>query len=263
VVLAAGQARPSLAQLLAQQMGQKTFPSAEAASSAVYSAVQHNDERAVMTILGGGKELVSTDDAVLDKLEREHFVQKYREMHRLVVQSDGSTVLYIGAENWPFPIPLVSVNGAWHFHSEMGAMEVLFRRIGANEITTIEACHALVSAENQPGARNETDNFIGALLAGGDKNPVPFHGYYFRILTSAGKNAPGEAKSQIRKGRLPGGYAVIAYPAAYRSSGVMTFIVNRDNVVYEKDLGPKTATLARAMTEYQPGPTWTPVEMAP
>jgi hypothetical protein len=145
VLLVAGQARPSLA----QQPGQETFPSVEAASSALYSAVQHNDEQAVMKILGGGKELVSAGDAVLDKLEREQFGQKYREMHRPAAEPDGTTVLYIGAENWPFPIPLVSVNGGWHFHSATGAKEVLFRRIGENELTAIEASHVLVTAEKR------------------------------------------------------------------------------------------------------------------
>lgn len=280
LLLAAGHAQP----VLAQQPGQKTFPSVEAASSALYSAVQHDDERAVMTILGGGKQLVSTDDAVLDKLEREQFVQKYREMHRFVAQPDGTTLLYIGAENWPFPFPLVSVSGAWHFHSETGATEVLFRRIGENELTAIEACHALVAAEKQyktksgdhsagqyaqriigapnalfqqraPGAANGA---FDALLAsaGSDSHPVPFRGYFFRILTRQGKHAPGEAKSYIAGREMTAGFAIVGYPAEYRSSGVMTFIVGEDDVVYEKDLGSDTTSLAKAMTTYDPGPGW-------
>jgi len=287
VLLAAGHARPCLA----QQPGQETFPSVEAASSALYSAVQHNDEQAAMKILGGGKELVSADDAVLDKLEREQFVQKYREMHRLVAEPDGTTLLYIGAENWPFPIPLVSVNGEWHFHSETGAMEVLFRRIGENELTAIEACHALVTAEKQyrtksgdhsagqyaqkiVGARNglfqqrapgAADGAFDALLAraGSDRHPVPFRGYFFRILTRQGKHAPGGAKGYIAGGKMTGGFAVVAYPAEYRSSGVMTFIVGEDDVVYEKDLGSDTANLAKAMTAYDPGPGWNRVSIGP
>lgn len=291
VLLAAGHARPSLAQPAAPQHGQETFPSAEAASSALYSAVQDNDERTVMKILGGGKELVSADDVVLDKLEREQFVQKYREMHRLVAEPDGTTLLYIGAENWPFPIPLVSVNGAWRFHSETGAMEVLFRRIGENELTAIEACHALVTAEQQyktesgdhsagqyaqriSGAHNAlfqqqapgaAGGEFDALLAsaGSDKHPIPFRGYFFRILTRQGKHAPGGAKSYFAGGQMTKGFAVVCYPAEYRSSGVMTFIVGADDVVYEKDLGSDTANLAKAMTSYDPGPGWKRVATSP
>jgi hypothetical protein len=286
VLLATSHARPSLA----QQSDQATFPSVEAASSGLYSAVQHNDEQAVTKILGGGKELVSAGDAVLDKLEREQFAQKYREMHRLVAEPDGTTLLYIGAENWPFPIPLVSVNGGWHFHSETGAMEVLFRRIGENELTAIEASHALVTAEKQyktktgdhsarqyaqriagahdglfqraPGA---ADGAFDALLAnaGSDRHPVPLRGYFFRILTRQGKDAAGGAKSYIADGKMTGGFAVVAYPAEYRASGVMTFIVGEDDIVYEKDLGLNTASLAKAMTTYDPGPGWKRVAIDP
>ncbi len=291
VLLAAGHAGPSLAQPPAPQHSQETFPSVEAASNALYSAVQHNDERAVMRILGGKKELVSAGDAVLDKLEREQFAQKYQEMHRLVAEPDGTTLLYIGAENWPFPIPLVSVDGTWRFHSEAGAMEVLFRRIGENELTAIEACHALVAAEQQyktksgdhadgqyarriAGAHNglfrqQASGAAGgefdALLAsaGSDEDPIPFRGYLFRILTRQGKHAPGGAKSYLAGGKMTGGFAVVGYPAEYRSSGVMTFIVGADDVVYEKDLGSDTANLAKAMTGYDPGPGWKRVATDP
>jgi hypothetical protein len=280
MLLAAVYAQPTFA----QQPGQKTFPSAEAAGSALYAAVQQDDDRAVMTILGGGKQSVSTDDAALDKLEREQFVQKYQQLHRLVAEPDGTDLLYIGAENWPFPYPLVSVDGAWHFHSEAGSKEVLFRRIGENELTTIEACHALVTAEKQykaesgdrstgqyarsivgahrglfqPGAANGA---FGASMASAesDGHPSPVGGYFFRLLTRQGKHAPGGAKSYIASGEMTGGFAIVAYPAEYRSSGVMTFIVGEDDIVYEKDLGPDTTNLATAMTAYDPGPGWSRV----
>ena len=215
---------------LARPLRQTTFPSPEDASRALFAAVQRHDERAVTEILGAGTELVSSDDKVQDTLDREQFVQKYQEMHRLVQEPRGVTALYIGAENWPFPIPLVSRNGAWRFDSDDGANEIRFRRIGENEVTAIGICHALVARETNPGANR----------------PVPFHGYYFRTLSKSA-----------------GGFAAIAYPALYRSSGVMTFIVNQDDVVYEKDLGPNTAKTASAMTTAHLDATWTPAESMP
>jgi hypothetical protein len=161
-----------------------------------------------------------------DTLERDRFVQKYEQMHRFVQEPGGVTALYIGAENWPFPIPLVSRGGGWRFDSDSGLKEVRFRRIGENEVTAIGICHALVTAQTHPGADTEADGLVKTVLPNVDQAnaPVPFHGYYFRILS-----------------RSPGGFAAIAYPAAYRSSGVETFMVNQDDVVYEKDLGRNTA----------------------
>lgn len=192
------------------------------------------------------------DDELENKAERELFVEKYRQMHRLAQEPDGNTVLYVGAENWPFPVPLVSTNGAWRFDAKAGAMEVLFRRIGENESTTIDVCHSLAMAENkgvdsldqQPAG---AEDYIRTLLASTSKTRVPFHGYYFRALTKQGKNTSVTNSNEA---------AFVAYPVEYRSSGVMTFIVNQDDTVYEKDLGPKTTKLARAMTEYKPDWTW-------
>src|SRR5258705_6158175 len=138
---------------LAQKSGPKTFSSPGEASNALFQAVQNEDEEAVERILGAGKEVTSSSDEIEDKLERERFSQKYQEMHRLVPEPDGSTVLYIGAENWPFPIPLVSKNGAWYFDSDTGTQEILFRTVGENETTAMQVCHALAKAK----ARTETD----------------------------------------------------------------------------------------------------------
>jgi hypothetical protein len=248
---------------LAGQSSQATFPSADEASHALFVAVRNHNERAVAEILGAGKELVSSDDEAQDRLDREQFVRKYEEMHRLVREPDGTTVLYIGAENWPFPIPLISRNGAWRFDPDAGLKEVLYRRIGENEARAIDDCHALVTAERQPGAHDEAGSPVGALLvaAGRHKGPVPIDGYYFHILTSPGTNARGEAKSsQTSNEGMTDRVAFAAYPVAYRSSGVMTFIVDHDDVVYEKDLGPNTAELAGAMTRYHPDSTWRPAE---
>jgi hypothetical protein len=207
----------------AQQSKQKTYPSAEEAAQALFSAVQAGDGEEVLQILGGDKQLSSTDDETQDDLGRERFVEKYQEMHRLV-REPGGTVLYLGAENWPFPIPLDSKNNAWFFDTRAGMREVLVRRIGSNESFAIDVCLGL--AEEREAA---------ALLG----NTIPVHGYYFRAMPGLGKTA-----------------FFIAYPAEYRSSGVMTFVVDRDGVVVERDLGPDTAKVARNMNGYKRDSTW-------
>jgi hypothetical protein len=237
VVLLAGFVQLSLARTLSQT----TFQSPEDAGSALFAAVQKHDERAVVRILGAEAKLVSSGDKIQDSLDRERFVQKYREMHRLVQEPGGATFLYIGAENWPFPIPLVSRSGVWRFDSDDGANEIRFRRVGENEVTAIGICHALVAAETHPGANSEADDLVKTVLPEMQhaNKPVLFHGYYFRILSKSGA-----------------GFAAVAYPALYRSSGVLTYIVNQDDVVHEKDLGRHTTTAAGAMTTYHPDSTW-------
>src|ERR1700692_1747291 len=189
---------------LAQQSSQPTFPSTAEASQALYKAVQSNNEETIANILGGPTELTSSRDAGQDKLDREMFVQKYQEMHRLGREPDGSVTLYIGAENWPFPIPLVEKNGAWHFDSDGGQREVLFRRIGENGLIAIDICHELVSAEKQflaqPKAADQTDNPLASLVskaasesATGD--PILIHGYYFRSLAARQKSGAGQGTS--------------------------------------------------------------------
>lgn len=239
---------------LAQQAAQPTFPSATEASQSLFHAVQRNDEQAIAKILGGPTDLTSSHDAGQDKVDRELFVQKYQEMHRLGHEPDGSVTLYIGAENWPFPISLVQKNGAWHFDPDAGQKEILFRRIGENELTAIATCHEFVAAEKEYRAKPNTadleESSPASLVAkaasgstGGD--PVLFHGYYFKVLATHPMN-----------GQSTGGFAVIAYPAEYRSSGVMTFVVTAKDVVYEKDLGPKTSELTSAMATFHKDATW-------
>jgi hypothetical protein len=236
----AGYARPGMA----AQSSQPTFKSAEEASQALFFAVKAHDERAVTENLGAGGELVSSEDQVEDRLDRERFAQKYQEMHRLVREARGGMVLYIGAENWPFPIPLVSRNGAWHFDSDAGVHEIRYRQIGENELAAIALCQALV-AQGRPGKAGATDEITAAVLAAAKSGnrPVAFHGYYFRSLAGSGN-------------RL----AAIAYPAAYRSSGVMTFIVDPDGGAYEKDLGPNTAKIGGTMSGYRIDRTWAPTK---
>ncbi len=211
------------------QVDHKTYPSAEEAAEALFLAVQARDEQGVSQILGGDRDLLSLDDKSQDDLDRQRFLEKYREMHRLAREPDG-TILYLGAENWPFPFPLISKNGTWSFDTQAGAREILFRRIGANESFAIDVCRALTRSEQQDPA-----TFVG--------NKAPFQGYYFRALQGTGKRP-----------------SFIAYPAEYRSSGVMTFIVDQDGVVYERDLGPSTAKVASTMKRYKPESAWHTLE---
>ena len=209
----------------AQQAHQTTYPSAEGAAQALFLAVQAGDEPGLSQILGGDSKLFSAGDKDQDDLDRGTFLAKYREMHRLARQPDG-TILYLGAENWPFPIPIVSKKGVWSFDAQTGTREILFRRIGANESFAIDVCQALPRADQVDPAA-----FLGSR--------VPFHGYYFRALPVSGKHA-----------------SFVAYPAEYRSSGVMTFIVEDGGVVYERDLGPDTAKAASRITNEKPDSTW-------
>jgi hypothetical protein len=274
-----------------QQQGQKTFSSPENASNALVTAAQGNDEEAMLDILGpDGKQIVSSGDEIEDTQSRANFVQRYQEMHRLVKEPDGTTILYIGAKNWPTPIPLVSKGNSWYFDTDAGEKEILFRRIGRNEISTIRVCRELVAAEKEyystqhteyaqkffsdEGQHNglywkagdgEPQSPIGPLVASAvaegyakpqEGAPTPYRGYYYHILTRQGKNAPAGAKSYIVNGKMTGGFAFVAYPAEYRSSGVMTFVVGEDGVVYQKDLGKKTDALAKSMKEYNPDSSW-------
>ena len=280
---------------IAQSQGQKTFASPAEASEALFTAVQSNDERAILGILGpDGKKIVSSGDANEDAKDRANFLRRYQEMHRLVKEPDGTTTLYVGARNWPMPIPLVSSGKSWYFDTAAAQKEILYRRVGKNEIATIHVCHELVAAEKEyysaqqnhyaakilsdagqhnglywKTAGSEPKSPIGPMLAfavadvKSDRGtPTPYRGYYYHILTSQGKSAPGGARSYLAGGEMTGGFAFVAYPAEYRSSGVMSFIVGQDGVVYEKDLGKSTTAIASTMKEYNPEPSWSKSEDA-
>jgi hypothetical protein len=233
---------------LAGGSSQSTFASPDEAGQALVSAVQQHADQSVMRILRGGAELISADNRTEGRLERERFVQKYQELHRWVRESDGTRVLYIGAENWSFPIPLVSRNGLWQFDSKGGSDEILYRRIGENEVTAISMCDMLATAEARPGTDTEADRLVETLFPGlrDAGKAIRFHGYYFSILAHSG-----------------GEFAAIAYPARYRSSGVKTFIVTRDGAISEKDLGPDTSKIAVEMTTSGIDSTWTPTDVMP
>jgi hypothetical protein len=257
LLLAAGFAGSSFAQESPQP---KTFSSPGEASEALFQAAQKEDEPALEAILGAGKEVTSKSDEVEDKLEREQFSKKYQEMHRLVQEPDGSTVLYIGAENWPFPIPLLSKNGAWYFDSKTGTQEIMFRRIGENEAVAIQVCEEFAIAKKDQDAKpvsyDPITQFAQNLVSAGAASSGSFHGYYFRFVngtSAAGTN--GDVSGSHKKG----GLALVAYPAEYRSSGVKTFIVTLTyDIVYEKDLGPDTTTLAPTVKSRTSG--WRPAE---
>ncbi|MGB0034962.1 MAG: DUF2950 domain-containing protein [Candidatus Acidiferrales bacterium] len=288
----------SPARSMAQQRGQKTFSSPEEAVSAFVAAAQSNDQKGMLDILGpDGKEIVSSGDDAEDAQSRANFVRRYQQMHRLVKEPDGCTMLYIGAENWPAPIPIVSKNNLWFLDTAAGKKEILYRRVGRNEISTIRVSEQLVAAEKEyysmqhneyaqkifsdegqhdglywKVAAGEPQSPIGPLVASAvaegyarsrDGSPTPYRGYYYHILTRQGKNAPGGAKNYIVNGKMTEGFAFIAYPAEYRSSGVMTFIVNAEGVVYQKDLGKKTEVLAKAMKEYNLNSSWQKAEEQP
>ena len=286
--------------VFAQQGNEKTFASPGDAVLALYNAVKSNDMQAINSIFGtnAGSILHSGDD-VADKKVAVNFIAKYEQMHRVVMEADQTVTLYIGAENWPMPIPLVKGNnGGWYFDSETGKQEILFRRIGSNENDAIEILHALVDAQRdyastardgdktvhyaakffsdegkQDGLywksnENENPSPIGPFLvraadegyARKEGQQTPFHGYYYRILTRQGWEAKGGKRDYMVDGQLVRGFAFIAYPADYRNSGVMSFIVNKDDVVYQQDLGPDTEHKAAAFTQYNPDKDWTPAD---
>jgi hypothetical protein len=248
---------------LAQESQPTAFSSPGEAGDALFQAAQKEDEPALEAILGAGKEVTSSSDEEEDKLEREQFIKKYQEMHRLVREPDGSTVLYIGAENWPFPIPLVSKNGEWYFDSDHGKQEILFRRIGENETAAIEVCEefALTKTEGDQASdakavsQDPITRFAQSLATTGTANVNSsspstqdtasqlFQGYYFRRVPGGSAAAGGRKK----------GLALVAYPADYRSSGVKTFIVTQKGIVFEKDLGPSTTTVAPTMSARSSG----------
>jgi hypothetical protein len=260
LLLVAGLAGSSFA----QDSQPKTFSSPAEASDALFQAAQKEDEPALEAILGAGKEVTSSSDEVEDKLEREQFSQKYQEMHRLVREPDGSTVLYIGAENWPFPIPLVSKNGAWYFDSKTGAQEMLFRRIGENEAVAIEVSEEFAITKKdqdaKPASYDPITQFAQSLVSAGLANAgsndsSPFHGYYFRLVNG---NSAAATSRYVSVGDKKTGLALVAYPAEYRSSGVKTFIVTKNDIVYEKDLGPNTTTVAPGIKARNS--SWRPAE---
>ena len=279
---------------MAAKPKQKSFESPEAAVEALVQALRDNDEKALLALFGSGSEtVISSGDKVDDRERREKFVRLYGENKRLETAGDRKVILHVGSNDWPFPIPIVKTGESWRFDTKQGKEEILSRRIGENELSTMQTCLAIVDAQREYASidRNgdglleyaqkfhsvggkmdglywevkpgEKPSPLGPLVAQAQSegymkggNPAPYNGYFFRILTAQGKSAKGGAYNYLVKGKMIGGFAVVAYPAVYASSGVKTFIVSHEGVVYEKDLGPKTTRLAKTMKVFNPDKTW-------
>jgi hypothetical protein len=262
--------------------------------------MKSNDESELLSIFGAaGKGLISSGDPVSDKQRRERFIADYNRKNQRD-QEGSRMILIVGEKDWPFPIPLVKQGDQWFFDTKAGKAEILNRRIGENELSTVQTLLAIVDAQREyamkdrdnDGIREYAQKFgsdsgwknglfwhtqpgeepspLGELVAdaraegyrrsGSKQGPIPFHGYYFRMLTRQGKHAAGGAFDYLVKKNMIGGFAVVAYPAVYGSSGVMTFMVNHEGVVYEKDFGRNTAKAATAMMSFDPDTTWKRVE---
>jgi hypothetical protein len=286
----ASPAKPSSAHRAASrnvpQAQQKTFSSPQQAAQALYEAARNHDANALLVILGSAAHDIVfwTDNQAERYGQDDTFAKKYEQMHRLVPEPDNETTLYVGAENWPVPFPLVEYNGLWFFDSDLGSREIMFRRIGENEMDAMDALRGIIAAENQFLDQNDEYTQLLNCSSGKhdglfspengndmDKNPIgpylaeasykrtdrtPFHGYYFLILTAQGPHAHGGARNYIVDGKMTGGFAIVAFPAVYRSSGVKTFIVNQHGMIHEKDLGPKTVEIASSMKTYDADASW-------
>jgi hypothetical protein len=278
-----------------EKPGQKTYATPEDAVVAMVDAARAGNRAELSAIFGPeGEKILSSGDPVMDKNAAQTFVAAYDERAQLS-EEDGKRVLLIGNEEWPFPVPLIKDGAKWRFDAAAGADEVLFRRIGRNELNTIELCGTYVAAQMEyakkphdgkaagayaqkiastPGKQDglywQVDasaepSPLGDLIAkasamGYDSpsgKPAPFYGYSFRILTAQGKNAEGGARDYLKQGEMRAGFALIAVPAEYGNSGIMTFMVNQDGVVFQKDLGPETEKITAGITAFDPDPTWT------
>jgi len=289
--------------VLAASAAQITFPTPDAGVQALVEALARNDRAALLAILGPkGHALISSGDPVADRHSRDAFVSAYRNTHRLTLDGETQARLTIGTDEWPLPIPLQKTGGLWRFDTPHGEREILARRIGRNELSAIQVCLAIIDAQHDyialhqegdgvieyaaqfvstPGQHNglfwptteeEPLSPLGPLLATATREGysasasntlAPYHGYFYRILTKQGPDAPGDARDYLVNGHMIGGFAVLAYPARYGVSGVMSFIVNQDGLLFEKDLGKKMNAIASAMTTFNPDSSWTPVTPEP
>lgn len=275
---------------------QQTFASPDEAVAALAAAARANDQQAIVKVLGKrGGDIVASGDPVADADLRKQFVTSYDQKHQVKVDGNKATLI-IGNDDFPLPIPLVQRDSRWQFDTVSGRHEILARRIGRNELAAIQAALAYVDAQNEyaekdrtgagpgvyaerivstggkknglywPAAQGEDESPLGDRFAQASREgyqpgatPIPYHGYRFKILTRQGSHAPGGALNYVAGGRMIGGFALVAYPAEYGNSGVMTFLVRHDGVVLQKDLGPQTSKVAPRMTSYDPDKTWTKV----
>jgi len=272
---------------------QRKFARPEEALTALLNASRAGDQAQVLAILGpGGEDVISSGDPVEDRNARDRVLTAAKHGTRLETLPSGEVIVHVGPQDWPLPIPLVKDGNEWRFDTASGLQEVMNRRIGRNELTAINASRVYVDAQREHLKREgdyaqkvrsdagkhdglywedptgKHPSPLGPLFAeasaegygqqGADAGPQPYHGYVFRILTQQGANAPGGAKSYVKDGKMTGGFALVAYPAEHGSSGVMTFVVGPQGIVYQKDLGDKTTDVAKAMTAFDPDATWMP-----
>jgi len=275
-------------------MAQQTFKTPEEAATALVNAAKSGDSKSIVTVLGpDGEDIVSSGDEVADAATRAKFIAAFDSKHTIAMEGDSKAIMVVGPDDFPLPIPLVRKDGLWRFDTAAGREEILFRRIGENELDAIQSALAYVDAQDeyaekdrtgagvntyaqriisQPGKKDglywptsqgEEASPLGELIAEATKQGyrvgggrTPFHGYYFKILTKQGAAAAGGELEYIVNGKMIGGFALVAYPAEYRNSGVMTFIVNHAGTVFQKDLGPNTAQVAERMTAFNPDKTW-------
>jgi Protein of unknown function (DUF2950) len=275
---------------------QQSFNSADDAASALASAVKSGAKQDLLKVLGpNGEDIIDSGDEVADKEAREKFLAAYDARHSVKVDGKKASLI-IGADDFPFPVPLLRAKAGWQFDTDRGRQEILYRRIGQNELDTIQTSLAFVDAENEyadkdhgdgvgayaqrivssPGKKDglywpsdNNESPLGELAAEATAEgykagtePQPYHGYYYRILTRQGPNAPGGALNYVVNGKMIGGFALVAYPADYANSGVVTFIVNHAGTVYEKDLGENTEAIVKTMTSFDPDKSWRKVETA-
>lgn len=278
--------------------GQATFKSSEEAVTALKEAVLAKDTAKIKTLFGPQADDLLSGDPVADENDLAALAKAMRQWAQPVAQTAKQSTVFVGAENWPYPIPLVSKGGHWMFDTAAGIDEIRFRNIGKNELTTIATCREFVRAQNEyaalmkagnggtpvyaarfisaPGTKDglyweaaagEAESPLGPLVTqatdeGYQKNPEqrqPYHGYFFHILTAQGPAAQGGAKSYLVEGKMTAGFALLAYPALWKSSGVMTFIVGPDGTVYQKNLGAQTEDKAMKIQSFNPGKGWVPV----
>ena len=268
----------------------KTFDSAEAAAQALIDATEKDDVAALSAIFGpGGKAVLTCGDTEQDKKERAEFARLARDKHQLEPDPLNSAImiLAIGSQDWPFPLPIARSKDKWYFDASQGAVEMRARRVGTNELDTIEICAGYVQAQleyasqvrdkhgmleyaqriasvrGQPDTLDVPQAFADAAVErgkGAAVKPKPYHGYYFRILQAQGPNAQGGRHNYMVKDSMIGGFGLVAWPAHYGVTGVHTFIVNHDGVIYEKDMGSPSTSLSTTVTSYDPDRSWTRVE---
>jgi hypothetical protein len=287
----------ALALLASVSSAQQAFPSPEDAAAALASAVKAGANRAILKVLGNDAEdIVESGDDVADAETRQRFLSAYDAKHSIKAEGNKKATLILGADEFPFPIPLVNNKSGWEFDSDAGRIEILYRRIGRNELDAIQTSLAFVDAQNEYAEKDRSGDGVGVyaqrivsnpgkkdgLFWRDDRDPsplgelaaqasaegynvgeqaAPYHGYYFRILKRQGPDAPGGAFHYVVKGKMIGGFALIAYPAEYGNSGVMTFMVNHDGIVYQKDLGKRTEFIAQRINLFDPDQTWKKVNV--